>query len=332
MRQPRRIIAVRGTEAPAPVGAALRPATEELLRRLELTVSRRLDGLLQGDYQGLLPGAGTEAGDARQYQPGDDVRHIDWNLTARTAEAQVRMPIADHELETWALVDLSASLAFGTAGHEKRDLAVAMVAALGYLTARTGNRIGALVVEPDRRWSMPARSGRRHLQALLHRVASSARHDGGGTTDLGAALGACGRLAGRRGLVVVVSDFMATDGWERPLRSLTTRHDVVAVEVLDPRELELPDVGVVSLVDPETGQRLEVQTADGNLRARYAQAAAAQRQSNRRAIRRAGADHLVVRTDGDWLADLVAFVGRRRHRRLAAAGSAAPGSTTTGRR
>ncbi len=281
-------------------------------------MTRRLDGLLQGDYQGLLPGHGSEPGEARVYQPGDDVRRIDWNLTARTAEAQVRMPIADHELETWVVVDLSASLAFGTASQEKRDLAVAIVAAVGYLTARTGNRIGALLVEPDRTSSVPARSGRVHLRALLHRVAAARRGDGGGTTDLGAALEACGRLARRRGLVVVVSDFVGLCGWERPLRGLASRHDVLAVEILDPRELELPDIGVVALVDPETGATLEVQTSDRRLRARFAEAAADQRQANRVAIRGAGSDHLVLRTDGDWLADLVGLVLRRRRRRLAA--------------
>ncbi len=306
------------TLAPTPtVGSTGRPGTEELLRRLELVVTRRLDGVLQGDYQGLLPGHGSEAGEARQYQPGDDVRLIDWNVTARTGEAHVRMPIADRELTTWAVVDLSASLDFGTSSCEKRDLALAAVAAFGHLTARGGNRFGAVLVHGTSTVSMPARSGRRHLLATLHRVAATPRADGGGPTDLGAALRMCGRVARRRGLVVVVSDFVGVPGWDRPLRNLAARHDVVAVEVLDPRELELPDVGMLALVDPETGRRLEVQTANPKLRARYADAAARQREEHRRAVRGAGADHLVLRTDRDWLADVVAFVDYRRRRRRA---------------
>ena len=306
---------------PTPLGAvpwARRPGTEVLLRRLELTVTRRLDGMLQGDYQGLLPGPGSEAGEARPYSPGDDVRRIDWNVTARTAEPHVRMQIAERELETWVVADLSASLDFGTASCEKRDLAVAAVAAVGHLTARVGNRIGAVVLNAGTTSSVPPRPGRDHLQALLHRVAAAPRGDGGGTTDLGAALAACGRLAQRRGMVVVVSDFLGVAGWERPLRVLSTRHDVLAIEVLDPRELELPDVGVLALVDPETGQRIEVQTGDRKLRARYFEAAAEQRRATAAAVRAAGADHLVLRTDRDWLSDMVAFVGRRRCRRTAA--------------
>ena len=300
-------------------GGAGRPGTEELLRRLELTITRRLDGVLSGDYRGLLPGPGSEAGETRPYQPGDDVRLIDWNVTARTADAHVRMPIADRELSTWVVADLSASLAFGTAACEKRDLAVAAVAAVGHLTARGGNRFGAVLVQPGATVPVPARAGRQHLLATLHRVASSPRLDGGGPTDVGAALRTCGRLARRRGLVVVVSDFVGAPGWEQPLRSLCARHDVVAVEVLDPRELELPDVGLLALVDPETGRRLEVQTSSAKLRARFAEAAARQRDEHRRVLRSVGADHLVLRTDRDWLADLVGFVGHRRRRRSAAA-------------
>jgi uncharacterized protein (DUF58 family) len=292
---------------------------EALLRRLDVTVTRRLDGMLRGDHQGLRPGPGSEAGEARSYTPGDDVRLIDWNVTARTADPHVRMPVADRELETWVVADLSASLDFGTADCEKRDLAVAAVAAVGYLTARVGNRVGALVVTSDGTTRLPARPGRDHLQALLHRVAGAPRREGGGATDLGAALREAGRLATRRGMVVVISDFLGRPGWDRPLRVLAARHDVVAVEVLDPRELALPDVGVLTLVDPETGGRLEVQTGDRRLRARYEAAAAEQRDAIRRALRGAGAEHLLLRTDRDWLLDVVRFVDARRRRRPRAA-------------
>lgn len=287
----------------------------ELLRRLDLTVTRRLDGILQGDYQGLLPGPGWEPGEARTYAPGDDVRRMDWSVTARTGVAHVRLPVADRELETWVVADLSASLDFGTALCEKRDLAIAAVAAVGFLTARGGNRTGALVIGADGTERVAARTGRNHLLALLHRVATTARGDGGGTTDLGTTLREAARLARRRGLVVVVSDFLGDPGWDRPMRALSARHEVVAIEVVDPRELELPDVGMLALVDPESGRRLEVQTASAGLRRRYAAAAAAQRTGVARSIRAAGADHLVLSTDRDWLLDLVRFIDTRRRRR-----------------
>jgi len=283
---------------------------------LELLVTRRLDGLLQGDYQGLLPGQGSEPGESREYLPGDDVRRIDWNLTARTTVPHVRDAVADRELETWVVVDCSASLSFGTAACEKRDLALAAVAAVGFLTARTGNRMGALVVRPDRVDLIPARTGRQALLGLLHRLATlPPAPEGHGTTDLGAGIGRLLRPPRRRGLAVVVSDFLAVPGWDRQLRMLASRHQVMAVEVLDPRELELPNVGFLTLVDPETGARRDVQTAKAGLRARYAEAAAAERADIRAAIRRAGAHHLLLRTDRDWMRDVVEFVvSSRTHR------------------
>lgn len=288
---------------------------EQVLRRLELTITRRLDGLLQGDYQALLPGLGSEPGDSREYQEGDDVRRMDWNVTARTTVPHVRDPVADRELETWAIVDRSASLDFGTADCEKRDLALAAVAAIGFMTTRTGNRMGALVVRPDGVSRMPARSGRAPLMALLHTLASGDRVDGAGPTDLGAAIQSHLVSRRRRGLAVVVSDFLSPPGWERPLTGLGVRHQVLAVEVVDPRELELPNVGYLTLVDPETGRRMAVQTAKAGLRARYAEAATAQRAEIAAAIRRSGAQHLVLRTDRDWIRDILDFVVSSRRRR-----------------
>ncbi len=226
-----------------------------MLRRLELTVTRRLDGLLQGDYRGLVPGHGTEAGETRPYAPGDDVRRIDWNVTARTLEPHIRQTIADRELETWVLADFSASLAFGTAECEKRDLALAAIAAVGFLTQRTGNRIGAVVLEGSKATTVPARTGRAHFQAVLHRTLLAAKDDHPGASDLALALRRLSVATRRRGMIVVVSDFLAPEGWDKPLRALSARHEVLAIEVVDPRELALPDVGVVDLVDPETGQR-----------------------------------------------------------------------------
>jgi uncharacterized protein (DUF58 family) len=286
----------------------------EVLRRLDLAVSRKLDGLLQGDHRGLVPGHGSESGECRLYQDGDDVRRIDWNVTARTQAPYVRETIADRELETWLLVDLSPSLDFGTALCTKRDLAVAAAAAVGFLTARTGNRVGAVILAGGALTAIPARGGRSHLQAILHRLISTPLGDGGGPTDLRSGIGRLAIPSHRRGLAVVISDFLAPEGWQRPLRAVAARHETLAIEVLDPRELELPPVGMLALVDPETGQRREVQTANAGLRERYARAAAEQRDGIARTLRSARADHLQLRTDRDWLLDLVRFVALRRLR------------------
>jgi len=301
------------TQAERPPSIATGPSSE-VLRRLELTVTRRLDGLLQGDYRGLVPGHGSEPGETRPYAAGDDVRRIDWNVTARTQEPYIRVSIADRELETWIVADFSASLAFGTADCEKRDLALAAMSAVGFLTQRTGNRIGAVILEGERAVTLPARSGRANLQALLHRALMAAKQDHPGASDLEGALRRLATASKRRGLVVVVSDFLAGGEWERALRVLSARHEVLAVEVRDPREMELPNVGLLTLVDPETGAVREVQTGNVKTRQRYAEAALAQRADIARRIRSAGADHLVLRTDHDWLLDLVRFVALRRER------------------
>ncbi len=303
---------------PPVVTGAVDARAAETLRRLELTVNRRLDGLLHGDYRGLVPGHGSEAGETRPYVPGDDVRRIDWNVSARSMETHVRESVADRELEAWILIDRSPSLDFGTAATTKADLAVSAVGAVGFLTARAGNRVGAVVFGPGGVRVVPARSGRVHLLALLHSLLTGgptgtgrSELDGEGTTDLGAALRHLLVPPRRRGLVVVVSDFLSTDGWGRHLRALSTRHDVVGIEIVDPRELELPPVGMLSVVDPETGRSREVPT-NRRTRQRYAAAAAAQRRGIADELRRAGAAHLQLRTDRDWVLDVARFVDRRR--------------------
>jgi uncharacterized protein (DUF58 family) len=297
---------------------------EQVLRRLELRVTRKIDGLLHGDYLGLLPGPGSEMAEARPYRPGeDDVRRMDWNVTARTTEPHVRDLIADRELETWALVDASGSMDFGTVDSEKRDLATSAVAAIGFLTARAGNRLGAHIAHSGGIKRIPARSGRGALFAMLRALLRLPRTPEGaaGGPSLAEALDGLRRTVRRRGLIVVVSDFLdgledpEAPAWERPLRRLAQRHQVLAIEVLDPRELELPDVGVLTLADPETGALHEVQTADPVLRARYAEAAGQQRGEIARALRAAGAAHLRLRTDTDWLLDMVRFVAAQRHAR-----------------
>ena len=304
-------------------------AASEVLRRLELAVTRRLDGLLQGDHRGLTPGHGTEQGEVRGYQPGDDVRRIDWNVTARLRETHVRDTVADRELETWVLVDTSASLAFGSARVEKRDLALAAVAAVGFLTLRTGNRIGALTTDgAGTHITVPARGGRMHGQALLRQVLGAFEAPRPGAADLGPAMRSLDGLARRRGLVVIVSDFLDPTPWTPALRALAMRHDVLGIEIVDPLEVELPEAGSVHLVDPETGAELEVRT-DAALRARYAEVARAQRADIADRLRAAGADHLQLRTDRDWLLDLARFVSHRRDRVDALSRAAAHGHDAT---
>jgi uncharacterized protein (DUF58 family) len=306
-------------------GASLNELTpERRLRRLELMVTRRLDGMLHGSYLGLLPGIGSEPAGSREYRPGEDeVRRMDWAVTARTAMPHVRQVDADRELASWILVDATASMDFGTADFEKRELAVASVAAVGFLTAGAGNRLGAHLLGPDGVRRFPARGGRTHLLGMLRTLLAVPRAvPATDPVPLAGAIDGLHRAVHRRGLVVVVSDFLdgldddglgpAAPGWEQPLRRLAARHQVLAVQVTDPREQELPDVGLLTVVDPETGHRREVHTASRKLRERYAAAARTQQASIGRALKRAGAAHLPLRTDRDWVADIVRHVHAQR--------------------
>jgi uncharacterized protein (DUF58 family) len=288
-------------------------SAEPLLRKLELTVRNKLDGLLQGNYLGLVPGPGSESGESRPYVPGDDVRRMDWPVTARTTQAYVRQTVADRELETWIVADLSPSLDFGTANSEKRQLVLAAITAVAHLTVRSGNRIGAIVTTGESSYRIPARAGAVHARHLIKKVAQTPRATSAGRGDLAVALDQLRRPPRRRGLVAIVSDFLGDNDWERPLRALSGRHQLLGVEILDPRELELPRAGLVTFADPETGSQLEVQTSDPGLRARYALAAAEQRVQIATMLRHAGAAHLQLRTDRDWIADVVRFVIARRN-------------------
>jgi uncharacterized protein (DUF58 family) len=283
------------------------------LRTLELDVRRRLDGLLQGNHLGLVPGPGSEPGEARPYQPGDDVRRMDWAVTARTTVPHIRETVADRELETWVAADLSASLDFGTALCEKRDLALCAVAAIAYLTGGGGNRLGAVLANGADTVRVPARGGRAHARSLLRKLAEMPRAAEGTRGDLAAILEQLRRPPRRRGLAVVVSDFLGGTEWQRPLRALSARHELMAVEVIDPRDVDLPEVGTIVLADPETGRQREVH-ASALLRREFAAAAQAHRDEVARALRQAGAAHLVLRTDSDWIADTVRFVVARKRR------------------
>ncbi|MFB6725621.1 DUF58 domain-containing protein [Kribbella sp. NPDC056345] len=353
-------------------GPDLLAGRERALRALELTVKRKLEGFLHGDVTGLRSGPGSEPNEARPYQAGqDDVRRMDWNVTARSLDPHVRAPLAERELETWALLDASASMDFGTALSEKRDLAIAIVGALGLLASGPGNRLGVRIAVGDEVRRVPAAGGGVQLRRSLRTLLSLPRATPGEypRTDLARAIARMNREHPRPGLRVVVSDFhddpfapsivgggslgRAADrsrprggglggvlgvlggprddrgarddrgpqdpasadgalGWADALRRLSARHEVLAIEVLDPRELELPEVGLLTLVDPETGRRREVQTSSKKLRRRYADAMAAHRDRTTQAIRGAGAAHLVLRTDNDWVRDVAAFATARR--------------------
>ncbi len=299
---------------------------------------RRLDGFLYGEHLGLLPGPGTDLAEARVYIPGsDDVRRMDWAVTARTTIPHVRDVIADRELETWTLVDLSPSMNFGTAALEKRELAVAAVATIGLLTFRLGDRFGGYVLRAGRLTRWPARSGRNALYALLRNLwqqpASAAT---AAPLDLASAVRSLSRAQRKRGLRVVVSDFLAAgDGsvdpdvppnWERGMRELSARHQVMAVEIIDPRELDIPNIGVVLLQDPESGDIRELNTSSRAVRERYSVASRLQRERTRLALRRAGAAHLILRTDRDWVADTARFT--LAHRRIAQRLHAPPRGST----
>ena len=286
------------------------------LRTLELTVKRKLDGVLQGNHLGLIPGPGSEPGESRMYQPGDDVRRMDWSVTARTTHPHVRQMIADRELETWLVVDMSASLDFGTTGCEKRDLAVAAAAAIAFLNSGGGNRIGAVIANGDTVRRVPALSGRVHEQELLRAIATTPKAPTGVRGDLAAAIDALRRPERRRGMAVIISDFLGPINWMRPLRAIAGRHEVLGIEILDPRDVELPAVGDVVLQDTETGVTREF-TIDEQLRSDFERAAAAHREEVARTLRRCDAPLLSLRTDRDWIADVVRFVANRRRGALA---------------
>lgn len=298
-----------------------RLAPEAALRRLELTIVRRLEGFLQGDHLGLLPGPGSDTNDARVYQPGqDDVRKMDWAVTARTNTAHVRDTIADRELEIWALLDLTPSMNWGTAGVTKRDLGIAAIATIGFLSQKMGDRFGGMMMRPDEVKRIPAGSGRTALYGLLRKMLQEpiVQDNVEAKFELAEGIEQLARTQRRRGMRVVVSDFL-TPGeseldadvpppWERALRRLGVRNQVLCIEVLDAAEVAFPDVGEILIRDPETDFSRYVNTSDSAARARMNAATKAQRDRVETAIRRAGAGHIRLRTDRDWVSDIARFV------------------------
>jgi uncharacterized protein (DUF58 family) len=297
---------------PTPARPGPGPMAEGLLRALDVTIGRRVEGLLAGDFRSNLLGAGSELAMVRPYVPGDDVRRIDWNVTARTGEPHVRVDLAERVLVTWLALDTSPSMQFGTADRRKADVAEGVAIALGHLATRRGNRLGVVTLGDEKARALPPRQGRAGLVGLLAALRSEPDEGGEGTQSLGRALAHTSGLARQKSLVVVVSDFRGPLDWRGPLLELAGRHDVVAVEIRDPREQELPDVGLLWLVDPETGRQLRVDTRSRRLRERFAVAASAERGGVARTFSSVGVRHVVLSTSGDWLRTLVVFLRRSR--------------------
>jgi uncharacterized protein (DUF58 family) len=298
---------LHGERSPARPGPG--PVPERLLHALDVTIARRMDGLLAGDYRSALHGEGTELAQIRPYEPGDDIRQLDWSVTARTGEPHVRVHQAERALITWLVLDTSPSMGFGTADRRKADVAEGVAIAIGHVATRRGNRLGAITFGDNDPRSVPVRQGRTGLIGLLSLLRNRAdTNERIGATSLGEAIRRVDTLARQRSLVVVASDFRGPLDWRKPLLQLSGRHDVIAVEIRDPREEQLPNAGELWLVDPETGRQLRVDTRSSKLRARFAAAAAEERSGLARTLTSVGVRHVVLSTSGDWLRPLALFL------------------------
>ncbi len=311
----------QSTDSPAANEPVARPDSELLLRRLEFTVLRRLDGLLQGDYRTLFRGFGLDLADLREYQLHDDVRYIDWNVTARLQTPHVREFQEDREVAAWFLLDLSGSVDFGSRQKRKRELSAELVAVLARLFTRYGNRVGALLHTHRANEMIPTRNGRRHVLHVLDRMLRIEAAPAGRETDLGQLLAAAYPMIKRRSVVFVVSDFISQPGWGRQLGLLARRHEVVAVRLYDPMELELPNIGLVVMQDAETGDQIFVDTHDRRFRKRFADAAKQREDTLRDELAQAGVDCLELTTDQPIDEALLRFTQLRKRRSQLAAGA-----------
>ena len=297
---------------------------ERILRRLEWTVIRRLDGALHGNYRTLFRGFGLDLADLREYQYHDDVRHIDWNVTARLQTPYVRVFNEDREITAWFLLDLSPSMEFGSRETKKRSVSTEFVAVLARLLTRHGNRVGALFYGAEMDTVIPARSGRRQVLHILQRMLARPALDKAPATDLQGFLKAAYQVMPRRSLVFVVSDFISTPGWGKPLAQLAQRHEVLAVRLYDPLEMELPDIGLLTMQDAETGEQIFVDTHDKGFRKRFAAAADRRETELRSAFNLAGVDTLELSTEDDLVNALMRFADLRKQRSRLAAGATLP--------
>ena len=302
----------------SPVSAPAAPASafapERVLQRLDWTVVRRLDGLLQGDYRSLFRGNGVDFADLRAYEYGDDVRHIDWNVTARMDVPYVREYLEDREITAWFLLDLSPSVDFGTVEAErlKRSVLVDVVTTLARVLTRHGNRVGAIFYGSRIERTIPARGGRVQVLRLINDLQNHPRQRSAPFTDLGSLLDAGLRWIRGRSLVFVISDFISAPGWEKALERLTRRHEVIAIRLYDRRERELPDVGPMLMDDAETGEQLYIDTHDRSFRRRFQEASERREAELTTAFRRAGVDAVDLATDEDLLGAIVRMAARRK--------------------
>ncbi|HXI79430.1 MAG TPA: DUF58 domain-containing protein [Verrucomicrobiae bacterium] len=280
------------------------PTPEALLRALDLSVGRRIRGLLSGEYCAHDLGGGIELAQVRPYEPGDDVRRIDWNVTARTTIPHVRVHVPERALTAWLLLDVSPSMTFGTADRRKADVAEGVAVAIAHLATQRGNRLGMVTFGGSRDRRVPPAAGRAGLLGLLLASRLETVEEGTGATSPADALRVVNAAAPRDGLVVVVSDFRGPLDWRRDLAAVAARHHVLAVEIGDPRETDLPDVGELTLVDAETGREVRVDTSSRRLRERFASAAVQDRARLAADFRRLGVDHIVLSTSGGWLRSL----------------------------
>ncbi len=304
--------------------------TERALQRLDWTIVRRLDGLLQGDYHTLFHGFGMDLAELREYQVGDDVRAIDWNVTARMQDPWVRLYREDREVTAWFLVDVSPSVDFGTTAKLKRALAVEAVAALARLLTRHGNRVGAIIYGDAVRRVIPPGAGKLQVLRLIQELDRQPRLERAPMTDLGVLLRAAANMIPRRSLLFLVSDFISAPGWHAALGALARRHEVLAIRLYDPRETELPDIGLVLVQDSETGEQLLLDTHDRGFRRRFAEAARHREAQLATTFARAGVDMLQLSTEGDMVKELVRFAVQRRNRAARTSGHATRGGGTGG--
>lgn len=292
------------------------PTPERILHRLDWQVIRRLDGLLQGDYRSLFRGFGVDFADLREYQPEDDIRYIDWNVSARMNTPYVRQYMEDREVIAWFLLDLSPSVDFGTLQNQKRNVLIDFVATLARLLTRHGNRVGAMMFGSEIQRTVPARSGRLQVLRIINDLLNQPRLPHASMTDLSALLKGGLHSIKKRSLVFVVSDFISTPGWERTLNLLSQHHEVIAIRLWDPREMDLPDIGPIVMEDAETGEQLYVDTHDKKFRERFRAAAQQRETALKDSFKRAGVDVLPLSTEEDLIHAIARFVMmRRQHKR-----------------
>jgi uncharacterized protein (DUF58 family) len=300
-------------DATRPLGT---PTPEQLLHRLEWQVIRRLDGILQGNYRTVFRGAGLDFLDLREYEPGDDVRHIDWNVTARMDTPFVRQYAEDRELTAWLLLDRSPSMGFGPIDRPKELVVCELATTFARLLTRGGNRVGAILFDNELEETLPPRSNRNQVLALTRSLLRPPPETIGAVTDLTRLLETAHRTIRRRSLVVLVSDFITPPGWEQQLLRLSERHEVVAIRLLDPREYELPDAGLIVVEDAETGEQLVVDSSDDEFRYRLRAAGEHREEELRAATLRAGVDICEVSTADDLVTAIVRIVESRKRRRV----------------